>query len=255
MAFYIKYIKVLYFSIRLWYNIILSLCILLDKPMKTQIVSFENRDDIRLIQSNNDVWFCAKDVCFLLGLSNSSQALSRLDSDEKGLYEVDSHGGNQKTAFVSESGLYSLIFKSKKQEAKAFKKWITSDVLPIIRRTGSFIDDKQKLTTLEKDVIYQNLTNRITALEQVITPAQADLSLMIGLVGERLDSIYNFSAPLKQWKERAVIDIFWTVFPSKESYKVSLERSLALIKRELKKRGCKFLHNNYYVVTPPKNNL
>ena len=79
-------------------------------------------------------WFVAADVCRVLGLGNSSQAIAKLDDDEKsGVIISDPHGREQVTRFISESGLYALVLSSRKPEAKAFKRWITHEV---IRKTG-----------------------------------------------------------------------------------------------------------------------
>lgn len=83
-------------------------------------------------------WFVAKDVCRVLGLENVSKAVSDLEDDEKGITISDTPGGNQSMLTISESGLYSLIFRSRKPEAKRFRKWVTSEVLPAIRKTGSY---------------------------------------------------------------------------------------------------------------------
>lgn len=83
-------------------------------------------------------WFVAKDVCDVLGLANVSQALERLDDDEKGITTVYTLGGKQKAAVVYESGLYALIFTSRKEEAKTFRKWVTSEVLPSLRKAGVY---------------------------------------------------------------------------------------------------------------------
>ena len=87
---------------------------------------------------NNEPYFVAKDVCEALGLGNVSQAISRLDDDEKGIYKIDTLGGEQNLLHINESGLYSLVLTSSKPDAKAFKKWVTSEVLPSIRKTGSY---------------------------------------------------------------------------------------------------------------------
>lgn len=87
---------------------------------------------------NGEPFFIAKDICESLGLSNVSQALSRLDDDEKGITNIYTLGGNQNISTINESGLYSLILTSTKQEAKQFKKWVTSEVLPSIRKNGIY---------------------------------------------------------------------------------------------------------------------
>ena len=88
--------------------------------------------------ADGDPWFVATDVCAALGIGNAAMALVRLDDDEKGVSSIDTLGGVQQISTVNESGLYSLILGSRKREAKRFKKWITSEVLPAIRKTGSY---------------------------------------------------------------------------------------------------------------------
>lgn len=84
-------------------------------------------------------WWVAKDVCEVLGFGNPRQALStHLDEDEKGVQNLDTPGGVQQFATINESGLYTLILRSNKPQAKAFRKWVTSEVLPSIRKTGSY---------------------------------------------------------------------------------------------------------------------
>ena len=95
------------------------------------------------IDKDGNPWWVAVDVCLLLGLGNSRQALSRLDDDEKMavvINDTSSNGVSQRrrVSVVNESGLYALIFSSRKPEAKAFKKWVTSEVLPSIRKTGAY---------------------------------------------------------------------------------------------------------------------
>ena len=96
--------------------------------------------EIRVLTDNSgDAWFVAKDVCDALGINNSRQALTRLDDDEKGVISNDTLGGAQQMATVSEAGLYALVLSSKKPEAKAFKRWVTHEVIPSIRRDGGYI--------------------------------------------------------------------------------------------------------------------
>ena len=93
----------------------------------------------RTILIEGEAWFVAKDVCAVLGLSNSRETLSRLDDDEKGVSIADTLGGRQSVQIVNEFGLYSLIIRSRKPEAHAFKRWFTHEVLPAIRRYGAYI--------------------------------------------------------------------------------------------------------------------
>lgn len=108
---------------------------------------------IRSIVIKGVPWFVANDVCASLGLINSRKALSSLDEDEKGVTTSDTLGGAQKINIVNESGIYALVFKSRKPCAKAFRKWVTSEVLPAIRRTGSFHRGHQAYLYLIADQI------------------------------------------------------------------------------------------------------
>jgi len=107
----------------------------------TPIFTFQNRQ-VRVAGTPDNPIFCAVDVCEILGIENSRDAIASLDADEK--ITVANSDGNPRAgiphqlAFVTESGLYTLIFKSRKQEAKTFRKWVTAEVLPAIRRTGGY---------------------------------------------------------------------------------------------------------------------
>lgn len=99
----------------------------------------EKFGSVRVLEENNEPWFVAADVCRALGVGNPSQALTRLDEDEKLTTLISNEGaatGMSSLSFVSEPGLYSLILGSRKPEAKLFKRWITHDVIPTIRKTG-----------------------------------------------------------------------------------------------------------------------
>src|SRR5271165_2819424 len=93
---------------------------------------------VRVVMKDGEPWFVAKDLCEILDHSNHRMAVSALDDDEKGVSIADTPGGPQETPTVNESGLYSLIFTSRKPEAKRFRKWVTGTVLPEIRKTGSY---------------------------------------------------------------------------------------------------------------------
>lgn len=95
--------------------------------------------NVRIILQDNEPWFVAKDVCDCLEINNSRQALSRLDDDEKNSVILnDGTAGNPEKSIVNEYGLYSLVLSSRKPEAKEFKRWITHEVLPALRKTGSY---------------------------------------------------------------------------------------------------------------------
>lgn len=93
---------------------------------------------LRVVEIGNEPWFVAADVCRALGISRTDDGVGRLDDDEKGAASIRTPGGAQEMRVVSEAGLYTLIMGSRKQEAKAFRRWVTHDVLPAIRKTGGY---------------------------------------------------------------------------------------------------------------------
>ena len=106
---------------------------------QVSVFNFNGLNDVRTVTDGDVVWFATKDVCDILELSNVGQAVSRLDDDEKGVIILnDVTGRQQEMSTINESGLYSLVLSSRKPEAKAFKKWVTSSVLPTIRKTGKY---------------------------------------------------------------------------------------------------------------------
>jgi len=94
--------------------------------------------EVRTVIKDGEPWFVAKDVCNVLELDNVTRAIERLDEDEKGLTSIQTLGGQQEVNMVTESGLYNLIFTSRKEEAKQFRRWVTNEVLPSIRKTGRY---------------------------------------------------------------------------------------------------------------------
>lgn len=125
------------------------------------ITPFEfDGNKVRLILRNDEPWFIAKDLCAILGIQNIRQNLSNLDEDEKDTVCLkDGTPGNPNTAIVSESGMYALVLSSRKSEAKPFRKWITSEVLPSIRKTGSYGADEPFFWVRLKIYIRQNAPN------------------------------------------------------------------------------------------------
>lgn len=101
-------------------------------------LTFQDSYKIRIIIIDDQPWFVASDVCDALSIVNTARALSRLDEDEKDVHSMNIPGGEQKLSTINESGLYSLILTSRKAEARKFKKWVTSEVLPTIRKPGKY---------------------------------------------------------------------------------------------------------------------
>lgn len=99
---------------------------------------FEGEALVRVVTRDGEPWFVAADVCWVLKHSNPTVAVERLDDDEKGVSSVYTPGGDQQMIIINESGLYALILTSRKPQAKRFRKWVTADVLPSIRKTGGY---------------------------------------------------------------------------------------------------------------------
>ena len=135
-----------------------------------QIFKSEEFGKIRTVTINNEPWFVSKDVATALGYSNSRDAISKhVFDDDKGVAKCDTPSGRQEMSVINESGLYALIFGSKLDSAKRFKHWVTSEILPSIRKTGSY----QKPMTPEQMMRVQlgmidDVSDRVTKLENTM---------------------------------------------------------------------------------------
>jgi len=110
--------------------------------MKNQLRIFENENfgTIRVVEIDGEPWWVLKDVCLALGLFSPHKVAERLDEDERNLIPLtDTLGRSQRTAIINESGLYAVILRSDKPKAKDFRRWITHDVLPSIRKRGFYV--------------------------------------------------------------------------------------------------------------------
>ncbi|MCC5646387.1 hypothetical protein LC607_26415 [Nostoc sp. CHAB 5824] len=101
------------------------------------VFNFESHE-VRFVGTANEPWWSATDICKVLEIEDSKQSTRHLDDDEKGMFSIPTPGGMQQMTCVNESGLYSLILRSRKPQAKRFKKWLTSEVIPAIRKTGTY---------------------------------------------------------------------------------------------------------------------
>lgn len=117
--------------------------------------------EIRTIQKDGEPWFVLADVCKVLELSSPHKVAERLDGDEKGRNQIPTLGGVQEMAVVNESGLYTVILRSDKPQAKPFRKWVTSVVLPSIRKTGSY--------SVQQPNAFENLSPQLQVLIQMET--------------------------------------------------------------------------------------
>ena len=140
-----------------------------------QLKIFENEEfgQIRTVMRDGEVWFVGKDVANGLGYSNARKALGdHVDKEDKGVTKRDTLGGVQELTIVNESGLYSLILSSKLPSARKFKRWVTSEVLPAIRKTGIYDMDEyspEMKAILMHDKKLVKIDNRVTDLENHMT--------------------------------------------------------------------------------------
>lgn len=122
------------------------------------------KQQVRTLLINDQPWFVANDVSAALQYSEASAMTRHLDDDEKGLSIVQTLGGDQEMLVINESGLYSAILRSRKAEAKRFKKWVTAEVLPAIRKQGSYQDSSNKMKALMDDLVDMTETNALKGL-------------------------------------------------------------------------------------------
>jgi len=131
------------------------------------------QEQIRVHRGGDQVWFAAIDICRVLGYSNPNNIVKKLlDEDERKLeYLTDPSGQKRKTWNINEAGLYSLILSSSKPEAKAFKRWITHEVLPVIRKAGKFTTEEQQ----QREFDLQAVTKRINKNKSIISDLQSGI--------------------------------------------------------------------------------
>ena len=187
-----------------------------------EMQTFEHSEfgSIRVISQDREPLFISVDVCDALGINNSRDAIARLDDDEKGVVLTDTLGGKQNLSYVNESGLYSLILSSRKPSAKKFKRWVTHDILPSIRKTGMYIaPEKSQEAISDPDAFAKSISDYVKRqLEETRTSFQrqleskdvtiAGLTKDIEMQRDRskaiIDRVHNELAILSDQKHEAV---------------------------------------------------
>ena len=163
-------------------------------------------NEVRTVEINGEPWFVLKDVCSVLGLGSAHKVADRLDEDERNQIPLtDSLGREQETTIVNESGLYNVILRSDKPEAKPFRKWVTSEVLPSIRKTGSY--NQKPLSSVEMFAMQAQINleqeRRLAAVEN----RQDELTLQVQHNSDAMDKVTAaYTAPLasgETWQESA----------------------------------------------------
>lgn len=180
-----------------------------------------NSNEVRTIQCDDELWFVLKDVCDVLGLGSPHKVAERLDEDERNQIPViDSIGRKQEMVIINESGLYSVILRSDKPEAKPFRKWVTSEVLPTIRKHGAYMTPEtlqaailnpdimiqlcqQLKAEQDKNMVLQEDNSRLTVKNAIMEPKADYFDELV----ER-NTLTNFRETAKQLgvKEKAFIN-------------------------------------------------
>jgi len=164
-------------------------------------------NQVRVVTIKGEPWFVAKDLCAVLEISNSRDAVARLDEDEKGVVTTDTLGGEQELVTVSESGMYSLVLTSRKPQAKIFKRWITHDVVPTIRQTGKYEIEPIAPTEHQLPATYiEALKALVIAEEEKEALMQANALLGVEIEGleedvellsEVVDELFDYSSIIR----------------------------------------------------------
>lgn len=167
--------------------------------------SFEGKS-VRVIKQGDAPHWVLVDVCSILEIGNSRKAASRLDDDEKGVTISDTLGGPQEMTIINESGLWSLVLTSRKPEAKRFKKWLTSEVIPAIRKTGGYMmatpEETPEQLAMRAMAVLQATVDRQKAELETAMPKALAFDELANLSGE-----HNLRDSAKQcgWPERRSI--------------------------------------------------
>jgi len=156
-----------------------------------QLQVFNNKEfgQVRTVVQGEDAWFVAKDVSDILGFSEASSMTRTLDEDEKGLHNIQTVQGVQKLTVINESGLYSSILRSRKPQAKAFKKWVTSEVLPSIRKHGAYMTPKTINALLQDPDLIIGLASQLKQEQQARQIAEQKNLMLTQQIAENASKI------------------------------------------------------------------
>lgn len=165
--------------------------------MENKIQVFENPEfgEVRTLAIDGEPWAAAIDVAKALGYKEPQKAIrTHVDPEDKGVSKMDTPGGNQEVVIINESGLYSLILSSKLPKAKAFKRWVTSEVLPALRKTGSYSVKPEPPVFEPKRTSVGEIASLLLQIRQ-IQKAQGTTSRKIAFTAQRLCEQFGIELP------------------------------------------------------------
>jgi prophage antirepressor-like protein len=211
-----------------------------------QIFNNPEFGEIRVVEIDNEPWFIVADICRALDIGNPSQAITRLDDDEITLISND--GKNNKINAVSEAGLYALALGSRKPDAKKFKRWITHEVLPAIRKTGTYIvPSTPQMTPLEimRTMIDSQIETekRVLAVEETTRAIEKKLDSALQVFSAPnpdhwktdIDTAVNYLAESMHW---SIIKFRGKLYSELESTaNVALQARVNRLRERMKKQG------------------
>ncbi len=196
----------------------------MENRMSNLLQSFAYGDKpVRTMTIDGEIHFVAKDVCDVLGIAQAHRSMASLDDDEKGRHIVTTLGGPQEVATVNEAGLYSLVLRSRKPEAKQFKRWITHEVIPSIRKTGSYVMPGAQPPQTDPVIlqILQTQSQLMVSMMGLVQDIRADLN------GSRPKPITSAPKPVNEPKpfERPIV-VSVLPSPEVESHDKSLRQQI-----------------------------
>ncbi|ROM80526.1 hypothetical protein BK652_17875 [Pseudomonas brassicacearum] len=172
-------------------------------------------------------WFVAADVCRVLEIANPSDAYSRLDDDEKGVRIIDTSGGPQQVVVINEAGLYSLVLTSRKAQAKRFKRWVTHDVLPSLRKTGSYslgekltVNQQISMSKHRLGLMKELMRSRNKVMREALGAEITRLSGSMGLPVPDLDGLGSVEPP-----QADLVADFWAALLQLDSKGIAYNHS------------------------------
>ena len=221
---------------------------------------FENPEfgTIRTVEINGEPWLVGKDVAAALGYEKPTDAVRKhVDREDRGVSKIETPSGTQDMTIINESGLYSLILSSKLPGAKKFKRWVTSEVLPAIRKTGGYMAPAMESTLADLTAAVQLLTERLDAMAERETPVSAPLAALpdgesrqvpgiaakkrwMRVVSEKLDLL----SARKGQSHRAILHQVYKILENQ--WEVSLEEERLRVMEEMDLAECSVLAAIFY---------